>query len=61
MVIIPLTDECESLCARGDGDDERGDGGAAQVHPPALGQQDHALAVGPDDVVHLVKEEKQMI
>src|SRR3546814_1974947 len=34
-------------------------GGAAQVHQPALGQQDDALAVGKDDVVDLRSEEHQ--
>ena len=48
-----LTDECERLGAGGDGDDEAGYGGAAEVDPAPLGQQHHPLPVRPDDVVHL--------
>lgn len=48
-----LTDEGQRLRARGDGHDEAGDGRAAEVDPPSLGQQHHPLAVRPDDVVDL--------
>ena len=51
--VFSNTDEGEGLSAGGDGDDEAGDGGAAEVDPAALGEQHHPLAVGPDDVVDL--------
>jgi len=54
LVTNGLTDECEGLSASGDADDEAGHAGAAQVDPPSLGQEDHALAVGPNDVIHLI-------
>ena len=48
-----LETRCVYLRGRRNADDERWDAGAAEVEQPALGQQDHALAVRPDDVVHL--------
>ena len=53
VILREFTDECEGLRACGDGDDEAGDGGAAEVDPAPLGQQHHPLPVRPDDVVHL--------
>ena len=41
------------LSGRSDGDHEAGHGGAGEVDSPPLSQEDHPLAAGPDDVVHL--------
>ena len=42
-----------NLSSRRDGNDKRGDGRAAQIDQPAFRQQDHPLAVRPNDVIHL--------
>jgi hypothetical protein len=46
-------DESECLGGGRDRHDERRQAGAAHVHQPALGQQDDALAVRPDHMIHL--------
>lgn len=46
-------DQRQSLSGGRNGDDKRRDGRTAQVDQPALGQQDDAFAVGPDDVIDL--------
>jgi hypothetical protein len=51
----PLTNEGQSLGASGDGDDEGGHRGAAEVYAPALGQQHHAFAIRPDNMINLKK------
>ena len=41
------------LSGRSDGDHKAWHGGAGEVDSPPLSQEDHPLAAGPDDVVHL--------